>query len=406
MRIMLVADGRSPITRRWVQGLQALHHEIVLVSTFPCAQVEGVSEQRVLPVAFSNLAGSQVSASGGAGQPASGARRAISRFRGLFLAGRYWLGPLTLITARQKFRSLVKEFQPDLVHALRIPFEGMLAAAAPKGTRLVVSIWGNDLTLHGRGSAWMRSLTTQTLRRADGLLADAQRDLRLARLWGLPENRPARVVPGSGGIDLAEINARRGEMPDPLGGWLPPDAPLVLNPRGFRPGSVRNDVFFEAIPLVLERMPQARFACAGMAGQAEALRWVEQFHIGGQVNLLPFLPQAQLWELFRRAAVMVSVSAHDGTPNSLLEAMSIGCFPLAGDIESLREWITPGINGLLVQPDKPQALAEALLLALEHPELRSTAAEINQRIIRERAEANLVRAQVQVFYQQVLGSTR
>ena len=116
-----------------------------------------------------------------------------------------------------------------------------------------------------------------------------------------------------------------------------------------------------------------------------------------------YLPQAQVWDLFQRADISVSVSMHDGTPNTLLEAMACGCFPIVGDIESLREWITPGMNGLLVEPDKPQALAEASCWPLTIPELRTAAAEINQKLIRERAEVNLVRAQMQIFYEQISG---
>jgi glycosyltransferase involved in cell wall biosynthesis len=81
--------------------------------------------------------------------------------------------------------------------------------------------------------------------------------------------------------------------------------------------------------------------------------------------------------------------------------MACGCFPLAGDIESIREWITPGINGLLIEPTKPQALAEALILALENPAMRTRAAELNLEIIRQRAEISLVRAQLEVFYQRI-----
>ena len=129
--------------------------------------------------------------------------------------------------------------------------------------------------------------------------------------------------------------------------------PLVVNPRGFRPGSLRSDVFFQSIPLVLQHIPAAHFLCPSMAGQPEALEWVERLKIGQQVHLLPTLPQAQLWEIFLRAEVFVSPSVHDGTPISLLEAMACGCLPVVGDIESMREWITPGVNGLLADAASP-----------------------------------------------------
>ena len=403
MHILLVADGRSPITRRWISGLTAMNNRVSLVSTFPCEIPSGVQEMFVFPVAFSALSGSQAGLRPQSSQASrTRSRKLVARFRDLFQTMRYWLGPLTLHIHGPRFRRLVRKMQPDLIHALRIPFEGMLAAYAPGEIPLAVSIWGNDLTLHGQGSAAMRRLTEHALQRADGLAADARRDIRLARQWGFAEKKPDLVVPGSGGIDLVETAQARpmpnlGELP-----WLEADIPLVINPRGFRPGSVRNDIFFQAIPMVLERVPNARFLCAAMQGQEEAENWLAKLKISQQVHLLPYLSQEQLWALFQRAAVSVSISAHDGTPNSLLEAMAIGCFPIAGDIESLREWIVPGVNGLLVEADKAQALSEALVLALVNPQLRQTAAEINRGIILERAEVNLVRSQIAVFYERLL----
>ncbi len=415
MRIVLVADGRSPITRRWVRVLADLGHQTTLISTFPSAPVEGVEADVCLPVAFAQYAGSGAGA-GNAPAKRSGARKIVSAFRPLLLGARYRLGPLTLRTYGPRLRWLVERIQPDLVHALRIPYEGFLASYTPPGVPLIVSIWGNDLTLHANGSSAMAKLTRHTLARADGLMTDAARDVRLARAWGFDEDKPALVVPGSGGLDLNEIAAVKARMQGRMEN-RPDAAPLVINPRGFRTGSVRQDTFFASIPLVLERLSlgeerltpgehrlsisNLRFVCAAMAGQREALQMLDRYNLRSKVELLPHMPQAELWELFARAAVTVSISQHDGTPNSLLEAMALGAFPIAGDIESIREWITPGVNGLLVEPDKPQALAEAILLALETPNLRARAAEINARIVRERAEIGVVREKIQAFYEAV-----
>jgi glycosyltransferase involved in cell wall biosynthesis len=103
-------------------------------------------------------------------------------------------------------------------------------------------------------------------------------------------------------------------------------------------------------------------------------------------------------DLFRQAQVVVSPSTHDGTPNTLLEAMACGCFPVVGDIESLREWITPGKNGFLVDPADPQGLAEAILIGLQNPELRAQAHKQNARLIAERAEYHEVMRQAAEFY--------
>jgi glycosyltransferase involved in cell wall biosynthesis len=82
--------------------------------------------------------------------------------------------------------------------------------------------------------------------------------------------------------------------------------------------------------------------------------------------------------------------------------MACGCFPIAGDLDSIREWITPGRNGLLLDATDPSALAEAIVEALENARLRREAAGVNQRLIRERAEYAQCMAQVIEFYGRVL----
>ena len=404
MRILLVADGRSPITKRWVGGLNALQHKVVIVSTFPCEEIPGVETLYILPLAFSGLAGSQVNRKP-VGEPSvniGSLRSSVSRSRFLLQRMRYWFGPLTVRYYAARFRKIVTAEAPDLIHALRIPFEGMLAATAPQGIPVLASIWGNDLTLHAVGSRGMRRWTEQVLARVDGLLADAHRDIRLAQQWGYLADKPTLVVPGSGGIDLDEICRIESDQPGLERYGVSASEPFIVNPRGFRPGSVRNDVFFQSIPLILERHPKVKFLCLAMQGQEEAMRWVQRLNIGAQVRLLPYLSQPELWQLFQNAKASVSISSHDGTPNSLLEAMACGCFPIVGDIESLREWIIPGVNGLLVEPGKPQDVAEAVSLALNNDSLREQAAVENGKIIRERCEVDLVRERVDTFYNQIL----
>jgi glycosyltransferase involved in cell wall biosynthesis len=236
----------------------------------------------------------------------------------------------------------------------------------------------------------MRHYTEWTLKVADALHADCRRDIRLAKQLGFALNKPTLLAPGSGGIrtDVFFPPSR------------PVEAPLVVNPRGFR-AYVRNDVFFQAIPLVLKERPDARFACTGMEGERQALDWIEKLGIGSAVELLPSRPHAGMADLFRSAQVVVSPTTHDGTPNTLLEALACDCFPVAGDLESIREWITPGKNGLLVDAGDASALAAAILRGLNETALRRQAAERNAVIIAERAEYTRTMALAAKFYEQL-----
>jgi glycosyltransferase involved in cell wall biosynthesis len=396
--ILLIADGRSPTANSWSANLQALGYDVSLVSTFPCTPLAGLRKFYILPVALSRLS----SNSAANGQPTSGThassapRTLIRRFAPIFQSLRYIIGPLTLIRFAFIFRRLVKLINPDLVHALRLPFEGMLGSYTPAGYPFLTSTWGNDLTLHANGSFLMRAYTKRCLCRADGLAADTHRDIRLAQEWGLPATVPTLVVPGSGGLDLDAIIAANGFDPSIYN--IPTSCDWVVNPRGMRPGSVHQDVFFAAIPAVLAKRPHTCFICPSLAGNAQAQAWVKQFGLQQSTLLLPKLPQPLLWSLLKRSQLFVSPSSHDGTPNSLLEAMACGSFPLVGDIESMREWIEPGKNGLLVNPLTPQNLAAAICQALADPNLRQAAADQNLAVIKQRAAQSATRPQIDTFY--------
>ena len=175
----------------------------------------------------------------------------------------------------------------------------------------------------------------------------------------------------------------------------------VVNPRGIR-AYIRSDVFFRAIPLVLEQQPQAKFYCPAMAGEPQAERWVRELGIESRTVLMPHQTRQDMANLFRQASIVVSPSVHDGTPNTLLEAMACGCFPVVGDLESLREWIVPNENGILVDANDPLALASAILKGLGDPGLREQASRLNTEIIAERADYQVVMDKVRRFYETLL----
>jgi glycosyltransferase involved in cell wall biosynthesis len=106
-------------------------------------------------------------------------------------------------------------------------------------------------------------------------------------------------------------------------------------------------------------------------------------------------------EVFRRAQIVASPSVHDGTPNTLLEGLACGCFPVAGDLESIREWITSNENGLLFDSTSPRSISDAIVSAMENRNLRSKAAGLNQKIIAARAEYKQNMQRAEEFYERV-----
>lgn len=392
MKILFVADGRSPIAMNWMRYFTQTDYQVHLVSTYYCRPALNLASLHILPLAFSQETGAQFSV----GSSKSRLKHILPV--SLRTSIRQQLVPMTLPRAAGDLSRIIAGVQPDLVHAMRIPFEGMLTSFADFQSSLLVSVWGNDFTLHAPSSRRMRDYTRSTLMRADALHTDCSRDLRLAVNWGFDASKPSIVLPGAGGVQLDLFYP-----PDPREMTSSSSrSHTVINPRGFR-AYVRNDAFFRAVPLVLAQRPDTRFICPAMADEQQAQRWIEELGIGSNVSLLPHQSRQEMADLYRSASIAVSPSEHDGTPNTLLEAMACGCLPIAGDIESLREWITPGVNGLLVDPADPLQIANAVLHALETDDLLTRAGLHNQQLIAERAEFHRVMQQADDFYQRIIG---
>ena len=407
LTLCYIADIRSPIAKNWIGHFVDRGHKVHVISTYRSDDVDSrYTSSLVVPVGFSNLAPLEIHHEHGSGGAVEVGSRLFTQIRSGSLSPfvtslRNALAPLTLWGSVLAVRRIIAMIKPDLVHAMRIPFEGILSSFLPVEVPLVVSVWGNDFTLQACKNSLVSALTRRSMQRAHGVLCDCTRDVSLAREYGLSSSRPVLVLPGGGGIDTNLFVPATGEIvaQELLG--VHAESTVVINPRGFR-GYVRNDTFFRAIPHVLEKQPNAVFACCSMQGNPVAENWIRRYDISKNVVLLPKVPHPVMANLFRMALISVSPSLYDGTPNTLLESMACGCFPIAGDIDSIREWITHGRNGYLFDPRNHRELAKLILLALSDKQLLADAKVHNLSLIIERADSQNVIDSAEQFYRSIL----
>jgi glycosyltransferase involved in cell wall biosynthesis len=407
MRLLYIADGRSTIALNWIEYFISQDNEVHLASTFPCEMMDGLASMTVLPMPLSEVY-QQVGDKGGMRN--SWVRRVIPVT--LRTRIRQVMAPFSFSKAAQTLAALIQRIQPELIHAMRIPYEGMIASEAiqlldtKEGDEgkppLLISVWGNDFTLHAKSTLRLAAYTRRVLQRCDGLHTDCQRDQRLAKEWGFNDLKSHVVLPGGGGVRMKLFHPDENEYETGDTILTKEAHPItIINPRGFR-AYVRNDTFFRAIPMLLERFSDVRFVCPGMRDEAQAQKWVKALGIADKVELLPDQTRPQMAVLFRQSAISLSITTHDGTPNTLLEAMACGCFPIAGDIESIGEWITPESNGLLIDPGDPKALAEAISKAITQPEMRKKAGEMNLELVKERGEYGKCMIIAEGFYRRMI----
>ena len=353
LRVLLVADPQSPTTWGWVDAVRSAG--VVILGP------DG-KEWPEYPAVRSNARGLAARLRRWFRSFSKATPRRLAATQEL----RRLMGPSLAWLQGRRLRRLVDTAHPDLIHALRIPFEGMVAAAAcPPGVPLAVSIWGNDLTLQAPRNPLIARATRRVLARAELLFADCQRDLDLAKTWGFRSTIPPLALPGGGGIDMTKYGeSALGREPSSDCQEQESDHRIIVNARGLRQ-YVRNDTLLDALSVLAQEIdPRVRMVFVDASDDKNLCAEIAQHPLADKIIVTGRRSPGEMAELFRRAEVSVSITDHDGTPNSLLEAMAAGAVPVCGDIPAIREWIEHGRNGFLAAPDNSSDVASALRIAM------------------------------------------
>jgi glycosyltransferase involved in cell wall biosynthesis len=133
-------------------------------------------------------------------------------------------------------------------------------------------------------------------------------------------------------------------------------------------------VLLRAMQMLRRRRTDLMLAVAGdgpLRGELESL--AESLGIAPLVNFCGTLAQEQIEELLAASRVLVAPSVvaadgdRDGLPNVILEAALIGTPIVASEVSAIPEFVVNRETGLLVPPDEPRRLADAISAVLEDP---------------------------------------
>ncbi|HXY91644.1 MAG TPA: glycosyltransferase [Acidimicrobiia bacterium] len=172
------------------------------------------------------------------------------------------------------------------------------------------------------------------------------------------------------GIDVPTVRAartRRAEIRAELG--VAPGTVLAVTIANLR---AKKDYpgLLTAARLVLDRGVPVRFVAAGQGpDETDIRRRHRELGLGDEFRLLGY--RADATDLVAAADVYVLASRHEGLPVSVMEALTLGVPVVATNVGGLREVVTDGSDGLLVEPGHPRALADAIGRVATDAELRA-----------------------------------
>lgn len=399
LKLMLIADFRSPHALGWLDVvITSLTYEVHVISTHYCKRPPKVHSFHVFPLDFAIL---------------KLWINKVTFLKGIFLKitkhinvgtnpdFRFYQIFKQIEKAKPKLIKIIDEIKPDVVHGLRIPFEGILASeVCPESIPLVLSVWGNDFTLFGQSKKIASKIST-ALSKTSFLHTDSANDIFLAHQLGFDADKKSAVFAANGGLNLLN-------MPNDSDGMnfrrtlnIDEDYDLVISPRAVGP-YINTEVFLNAIPLCLAINPKIKFIVIAVKGVTHLENIIDKLKMRDNVILTNYITPELLRLYLKISKVMVSPSTHDGTPITLLEAMALGTFPVIGDLPSIREWIVDGRNGILINSLSSDSIAQGILKSLNDVELRKTAAIENYNIVVSRATRKSLEASVKSMYDEAL----
>jgi glycosyltransferase involved in cell wall biosynthesis len=140
------------------------------------------------------------------------------------------------------------------------------------------------------------------------------------------------------------------------------------------------DVLLDALPAVLECFPETRLAILGEGPLEEKL--TEQAQKLGLTQKVTFLGfQENPWPYLKHADLFLLPSRYEGTPNVLLEALALGTPVVASDCPGgMREIQASNPEIVLVPPEDPGALAQAIITASKMPRRAEGTQRVQQRL--------------------------
>ena len=370
LRIAFLADPNSVHTRRWTGYFAGRGHKITLIVgrdlVISPGLPAGIEIERFVP---------------------------YSRERGRLVGA---------LTAARSFRRVLKNLNPEVLHAHYLTGNGWLAWISGFHP-YVVSVWGSDILITAR-STWRARLHTRVaLRGADLVTGNSEHLVRAAVAAGARAERTHYI---NFGVDTVRFCP--GPEPVELRARLGLQGRRVI----FSPRTIAPLYHHETVIAALGQLPQdvvvlmTRYLAN--ATELEALETqAAELGVAERMIVVDTVAYGEMPDLYRLADVVVSLAASDGGPITVIEALATGRPVVATDLPAVREWAAELDPAALV----PVADAEATARAIEHlltlsPSERDELVRRGRAAVEERAGERANMERMELLYRELAARSR
>ena len=289
---------------------------------------------------------------------------------------------------------VIEQEELDLLHVhYAIPHStAALLAREATGVPYVVTLHGSDVTILGSDPAYHR-INTLSVERADAITAVSEFMAREA-YERLGIGNDIQFIPNF--VDADEY------QPAPclvLQKERERDI-VITHVSNFRPVKRVSDLVY-AMKIVAKEIPNSRLVLVGDGPDRHGIeRLVNQLDLKENVLMTGY--RSDVSRILKCSDLFVLCSSTESAPLTVLEALSTGIPVIATRIGGVPEIVEDDVNGFLVEPKHPEAIAERILQLNNDKPLREKLGEGARNTVLERYTIDKVIKQYEETYERIL----
>lgn len=289
-------------------------------------------------------------------------------------------------------RSLEKEF--DVVHAHSHLFYSTVIAAFQRRRGKTPLVITNHGLISQTAPMWLQNMYLPTIGKwtyhtADTIICYTETEKEQLIHLGIEEKKIAVI---HNGICTETFSPS----------MLPPEKQILWIGR-YTPGK-GVEYLIEAFHQFHKKYPEYTLLMVGRGPKKDDItRMIQEKGLESSIQLLDFIPNAELPNVYRKSSIFVLPSLEEGVPRTILEAMACGVPVVCTELPQLVDIVTG--SGILVPVRDSEALAEALIqIVTDSDRARELGENGRERVVSDFSWDDTVRKTLEL-YEEVIASS-
>lgn len=290
------------------------------------------------------------------------------------------------------FEQKLIEIQPDVVQFFEMTLSGLpilKLIEKNRNIKWVYSAWGNDLYYYQNNTKILEEIK-KVLFSSDFMFADCYRDYVLAKKYGF-KGELLGIYPTGGGYDFSQYNKYMSSF----------SLRNIILIKGYEHTFGRCINILKVIESLKNVLGNYQIVIFG--ANKKVVDFSNSIGMDNWKNFKVYeqISHKEILKLMGQSLIYIGNSISDGMPNTLLEAIVMGVFPIQSNPGgATAEVIQNNTNGMLIEDSENlSVIKDTVLAVLYNPILIKTGIQYNLDLIKPKLEYHYIKSEVLKKYQ-------